>query len=89
MFAAVKFLKETGGRQSRSSAGIRNEEGVVVSNEKDKTAVFTRYFQRLYNPTMNADRDLLRVYEVHHEHDAQVEGVSISEAEVERAIKSL
>ena len=37
MFAVVKFLKLTSVRQFRSS-GIRNEEGVVVTNEKDKTA---------------------------------------------------
>ena len=89
MFAAVKFLKGFGRKQSRSSAGIRNEEGVVVSNGKDKNAVFTRYFQRLYNPPINADRDLLTEYEGHQDHDTQAEGVVISENEVESAIKAL
>ena len=42
LFAAVKFLKGTSVRQFRRSVGIRNEEGVVATNEKDKTAVSTR-----------------------------------------------
>ena len=86
MFAAVKFLKGTSVRQFRKSVGIRNEQGVVVTNEKDKTAVFTRYFESLYNPPTNADRELLREYEVQHERDGQSDPVTISETEVERAL---
>ena len=30
---------------------------VVISHGKEKTAVFTRYFDKLYNPPTNADRE--------------------------------
>ena len=69
MFVAVKFLKGTSVKQVRRSDGIRNDEGVVVTNEKDKTAVFTKYYESLDNPPTNADRELLREYEVQYECD--------------------
>ena len=43
----------------------------------------------MYNPDKTADRDVLREYEVQHVHDGQAERVTISEAEVERAIKTM
>ena len=88
MFAAVKFLKDTGGGQPRRSTGIRNEEGVVINNEKEKAAVFTRYFEKLYNPQTTADQDLLGEYETQNEQE-ELPDTTISEAEVERAVKAL
>ena len=34
-------------------------EGMVVTSDREKAAVFTKYFDQLYNPTVNVDRDLL------------------------------
>ena len=36
---------------------------VVISHGKENTAVFTRYFDKMYNPPTNADRDLSREYD--------------------------
>ena len=60
-----------------------------IAEGKDKTAVFTRYFDKLYNPTTNADQDLIREYEVEHSGTGQDDMIPISEAEVERALKSM
>ena len=79
MFAVVKFLKGTSVRQFRRSVGVRNEEGKVV----------TRYFENLYNPPTNADRQLLREYEFAHERDGQLDQLTISETEVKRAVKAV
>ena len=87
MFAAVKMLKNMGDGQSRSSSmGIRNEDGIVVNSEKEKLTVFSRYFEKLYNPPMNADREILRDFET--TSPEQEERIQITEEEVERAIKS-
>ena len=72
-------MKGVGGRQSRSSAGMKNVERVVFNIGKDETAVFTGYFKRLYDPPMNADRHFLREYEAQHEHIGQAEREKISE----------
>ena len=89
MFAAIKSVKGTSVRQFRGSVEIRKEKGVVVTNEKDKTAVFTRYFEGSCNPPTKADRELLREYEVQHERGVQPDQVSISETEVEGALKAV
>ena len=86
MFAAVNFLKAEGGGQCNSSTGIRNQDGVVVSSEKEKAAVFSKYFERLYNPTVNVDRELLREYEMD---TGNEEWAPITEAEVDIALKSM
>ena len=86
MFAAVKMLKNMGDGQSRSSMGIRNEDGIVVNSEKEKLAVFSRYFERLYNPPMNADGEVLRDFEILI--PEQEESIQVSQEEVEKAIKS-
>ena len=86
MFAAVRFLKREGGGQFNSSAGIRNQEGMVVTSDREKAAVFTKYFDQLYNPTVNVDRDLLMEFEGESEGE---EWVSITEAEVDAALKSV
>ena len=39
MFAAVKFLKGTSDGQPRRSTAIRNDEGVVINNEKEKATL--------------------------------------------------
>ena len=80
MFAAVNLLKGVGGGHSRSSTGVKDENGVIVSHGKDKTAVFTRYFDKLHNPTTNADQDLIREYEVEHSGTGQDDMILISEA---------
>ena len=59
MLAAVNFLKRVGCGHTRSSTGVRNEDGVVVTNAKEKSEVFTSYFDRLYNPHTNTDDELL------------------------------
>ena len=89
MFAAVNMLKGMSGGLSRSSTGIRDENGVVISHGKEKTAVFTRYFDKLYNPPTSADRQLLQEFEVEHGAVEQEDLVPISEAEVERALKAM
>ena len=85
MFAAVNFLKRGAGEQFNSSVGIRNQDGVVVSNEKEKAAVFTSYFERLYNPVVNVDRELLGEYEVQGSNE---EWEPITEEEVNAALRS-
>ena len=88
MFAAVNFLKRVGCGNTRSSTGIRNEDGVVVTNEKEKREVFTRYFDKLYNLQTNPDEEILVDYEVE-SGELEEEGISISQAEVEEGLKSL
>lgn len=90
MFAAVNFIKKTsGGGQFNNSTGIRDENGNVVNNEKEKMEVFTGYFEKLYNPAVHADRTLLNEYETEVYQAERREEDQISEMEVELAMKSL
>ena len=59
LFVTVKFLKGDGGGHRRASTDIRNDNGVVVNNDKEKIEVFTRYFENLYNPSVTTHRELL------------------------------
>ena len=52
MFAAVEFIRRALCVHSRGSIDMREEE-----------ELFTRYFDRLYIPLVNADRELPRDYE--------------------------
>ena len=88
MFAAVNFLKKVGGGHARSSGGVRNERGVVVTNLKEKQEVFTRYFEKLYNPQTNADQELLAEYAVDNRLTGE-ESITITEAEVDGAMKAI
>ena len=54
LLAAVKVPKNLEDRQSRSTMGIRNEDEIVLNSENEKSAVLTRYLEKLYNPPMNA-----------------------------------
>ena len=60
---------------------------MVINNDKEKVAVFTRYFRRLYNPPVNADQDLLREFDARTE--SEQDTVPISEIEVEEALKAM
>ena len=43
MIAAVNLLKIVGCGHTRNSKGVRNEDGIVVTNEMENKKVFTRY----------------------------------------------
>ena len=55
-----------------------------MSSEKEKAAVFSKYCERLYNPTVNVDRELLREYGMDTGND---EWTPLTEAEVDIALK--
>ena len=59
---------------------------MVISHGKEKTAVFTRYFDKLYNLPTCADRELFQMFEVGYEAVKQEDMLPISEAEVKRAL---
>ena len=57
-----------------------------MSSEKEKAAVFSKYFERLYNPTVNVERDLLREYEIN---TGNEEWAPMTETEVYITLKSM
>ena len=54
--------------------------------QKKKTTVFTRYFNQLYNPPVNADRELVREYEME---SGEEDGIPVSEMEVNGALRAM
>ena len=60
---------------------MKVETGGVIFHAKEKTAVFTRYFDKLYNHLANADRELLQEYETENRDVEQEALIPISETE--------
>ena len=55
-----------------------------MSSEEENAAVFSNYFERLYNPTVIVDRELFGEYEMH---TGNKKWAPITEAEVDIALK--
>ena len=66
MLAAVNLIKEVGCVHFRNNTGIRNKEGTLKNNEKEKMPVFTQNFERC--TIMQKSRLLLQFFELNTEH---------------------
>ena len=85
MFAAVKFVKRCNQAQNRGGNGIKNEDGELKTSGKEKCEVFRNYFQKLYNPEVNVNREILRDLTLAEVEDDQ----PISMEEITQAMKAL
>jgi hypothetical protein len=85
MFEAVKFVKRCKQVQFRGGGGIRDEAGELRTSGKEKCEVFQKYFEKLYNPEITVNREVLE--DLNRAEDEETEPITMEE--IIRAIRSL